>query len=60
MFCDHKMPRRHYYGVVYSAFVADAPKHALAASKICRERFPEDADMKREDEALRKVTESPR
>jgi hypothetical protein len=57
LFCEYQVPRRHYYGAVYAALGADAREHALAASKICRERFPDDADMRREDESLRKVAQ---
>lgn len=57
LFCEYQVPRRHYYGVVYAALGAEAREHALAASKICRERFPDDADMRREDESLRKLAQ---
>jgi hypothetical protein len=55
LFCEHAVPRRHYYGVVYSALEGGAVRHALAASKICREKFPADADMAREHELLLKL-----
>jgi hypothetical protein len=55
IFCDYKVPRRHYYGVVYSALAAEANGHARAASKICIERFPDDADMRREHALLQKL-----
>ncbi len=55
IYCEYGAPRRHYYGVVYSASAARARGHALAASKICIERFPEDADMRREHALLQKL-----
>jgi hypothetical protein len=55
IYCEYEIPRRHYYGVVYSAHAADARPHALAASKICIERFPKDADMAREHALLQKL-----
>jgi hypothetical protein len=57
LFGEYQVPRRHYYGVVYAAFEARAVKHALTASKICLEKFPGDADMKREHELLVKLAE---
>ncbi len=56
IFAGHGVPRRHYYGVVYAAVGADAPKHALAASRICRELFPDDADMRREHALLEQIS----
>ncbi len=55
MYCEYGVPRRHFYHVVYAASGADARDHALAASKICLERFPDDADMRREHEQLKKL-----
>ena len=55
IFCEYQVPRRHYYGVVYAASASEARGHALAASKICLERFPNDADMKREHALLEKL-----
>jgi len=55
LYCEYEVPRRHYYGVVYSALAAEAQAHALAASKFCIERFPKDADMAREHALLQKL-----
>jgi hypothetical protein len=55
LYCEYRVPRRHYYGVVYSASAAEARGHALAASKICIERFPDDTDMRREHALLQKL-----
>ncbi|HLG42820.1 MAG TPA: hypothetical protein VI643_05600, partial [Planctomycetota bacterium] len=55
LFCDSKVPRRHYYGVVYPAYQSGALEPAVAASRICIERFPNDADMRREHELLLKL-----
>ena len=56
IYCEYGVPRRHYYGVVYSASAAEARDAALAASKICIEKFPNDADMRREHELLLKLS----
>lgn len=56
IFCEYQVPRRHYYGVVYSALAAEARECALAASKACIERFPDDADMRREHSLLKKLS----
>lgn len=55
LYCGYGVPRRHYYGVVYSASAVDRRGHAQAASRICIERFPDDADMKREHALLQKL-----
>lgn len=55
LYCSYEVPRRHYYGVVYSAFQLEATAHAVAASKVCREKFPADPDMKREHDLLLKL-----
>lgn len=56
IYCEYGVPRRHYYGVVYAASAVNARPHALAASKICIEKFPDDADMLREHALLQKLS----
>jgi hypothetical protein len=55
IYCEVGVPRRHYYGVVYAALAAEAREHAVAASTLCIEKFPEDKDMKREHDLLLKL-----
>lgn len=57
LFCSYEPPRRHYYGVVYPAFQDGAVAHAIAASRVCLERFPADEDMRREHQLLLKLGE---
>jgi len=55
LFCSYGVPRPHYYGVVYTAWDAEANAHALAASRMCIEKFPKDEDMRREHALLMKL-----
>lgn len=57
LFCSYEPPRRHYYGVVYPALQDGAVRHAIAASRVCIERFPDDDDMRREHQLLLKLGE---